>query len=242
VPKSSRASLTPRFLRAGELQLDAVAGGDENALGELERQECRGQIGAFERSVDVVDELGVLQLPRRDVDGDADVATERLAQTLVAYRQASFRTQRPIGTIRPALRQRNEVERGTSPRVGCCQRRSASSPTTSKGSSFTTGWYARVNCFSSSASRSSAIRLKRLSAASSEVRRRRTRSWHRRSAYRAVHRGVGLFQQLGAGLPERDPDARRDQEVPLTDVDGSADLVEQTLGDDGRPRPARSRR
>ena len=56
--------LDASLLESGELQLDAIAGGDENAFGELESQERRRQVGAFERSVDVVDELRVLQLPR----------------------------------------------------------------------------------------------------------------------------------------------------------------------------------
>ena len=40
----------------------------------------RRQVGTLQCAVDVVDEFRMLELPRRDVDRDLDVATEQLAQ------------------------------------------------------------------------------------------------------------------------------------------------------------------
>src|SRR6476620_1833965 len=225
--------LDASVLESGELQLHAVAGGDENALGELERQERRRQLGAFERAVDVVDELGVLQLPRRDVDGDADVATERLAQPgcvqtgLVQVPAADRADQAGLFRQRDAVEGRNLAEGRVLPakqrlEPDHLERLELYDRLVGEGELLLVERPAQL-CDPLEAVEGSLVevvvveRVVRIAV-----------------GLRAVHRGVGLLQQLGAGLSERDSDARRDQEVPLTDVDGGPDLVEQALGDDGR--------
>ena len=53
---------------------------------------------------------------------------------------------------------------------------------------------------------------------------------------RAVHRRVGLLEELGAAAAERDADARSHQQVSPRDLDRGGDLLEQALRDDGRLR------
>src|SRR5882762_6819357 len=72
--------LDASVLQGGELLLGPLAACDEHALGQLERQQVRGQVGALECVVDVIHELRMLKLPRGDVDRDLEVATEQLAQ------------------------------------------------------------------------------------------------------------------------------------------------------------------
>ena len=83
---SSRAS--ERFQRAGRV-------GHDRALGELERQQPRGNTDRLELAPDLRREVEVVQRPRRDVDRDRDRPAlvhpgtglhERLAQDLVGER------------------------------------------------------------------------------------------------------------------------------------------------------------
>ena len=72
--------LDTAVLQHCELLLRALAARDEHALGQLERQEVRRQVGAFQSTLDVLEELRVLELPRGDVDGDLEIAAQQLAQ------------------------------------------------------------------------------------------------------------------------------------------------------------------
>src|SRR6266516_5473196 len=60
--------------------LGALAACDEDALRQLERQEVRRQGGSAQRIVDMLEELRVLELPRRHVDGDLEIAAEHFSQ------------------------------------------------------------------------------------------------------------------------------------------------------------------
>ena len=68
-------------LECVQLQLDALTGRDEHALGQLEGQQVGRQCRAVERDLDVLDEIGMLELPCGDIDGDLDVAADAVAQT-----------------------------------------------------------------------------------------------------------------------------------------------------------------
>jgi hypothetical protein len=58
----------PHRLERMQLLLDPVTRREQHAFGELERQALRREARRRERRFDVVEELGMLELPRRHVD------------------------------------------------------------------------------------------------------------------------------------------------------------------------------
>ncbi len=77
----------------------------------------------------------------RLIDMDMPRATSWSACHSTICRQASSMTQTPIGTIRPVSSATEMISPGRmSPRSGCCQRSSASKPTTRSVASAITGW------------------------------------------------------------------------------------------------------
>ena len=76
-----------------------------------------------------------------DTNSGLSSGADRVARHLAAWRHAVSRTHRPSGMIRPVSSASGmNASGGTRPRVGCCQRTSASKPTISVLSSVTIGW------------------------------------------------------------------------------------------------------
>ena len=116
-----------------------------DALGDLELEGAGLQAGLGQDRGDVLDEVGRRELARGQVDrherAGRSGAAGRDRRQRAAWRQAVSRTQRPSGTISPvsSASGMNAIG-GTRPRVGCCQRTSASNPTTASVSRSTIGW------------------------------------------------------------------------------------------------------
>ncbi len=79
-PEVVEGELDASLFQHRELMLGALATRNEDALRQLERQEVWRQGRSAQCIVDVLEELWVLKLPRRHVDGDLEIAAEHLAQ------------------------------------------------------------------------------------------------------------------------------------------------------------------
>ena len=113
MPKSSSEMLMPTFLQAADGRQHLVAVFEQRRFGDLDFQPVRREAGLGDQLHDVLGELRIAELHRRDVDGDLQMLrpATRFAQRLLddAHRQRSdqagllggldegFRLQEPAG-------------------------------------------------------------------------------------------------------------------------------------------------
>ena len=131
MPKSSTASRTPSA-RSSSSVPTVVGRSTSSRLSVISRTRCAGsRPRLLERVADRADQAGLVEFPRGQVDADRHAAgawgSSRARRCIC--RQASRSTNRPMGTIRPVCSASGmKSSGGTSPRSGCCQRTSASTP------------------------------------------------------------------------------------------------------------------
>ena len=122
----------------------AASGSSMIALSVISRHSADGRQRRCSRSAaaTTLGEVAARQLARREVDGHHEVlAAVRRATRRPGGRPRSS-THSPIGDDQAALLgdRRRSVGGETAPRVGCCQRSSASTPNIAAVGSGTSGW------------------------------------------------------------------------------------------------------
>ena len=182
--------------------------GHDGVLGDLERRAGRRDAGARSSRATVVREVEVEQVRGGDVDRDREVEPGRRA-TPRRWARRRRATRSVSGRIRPVCSASGRKAAGVSrPRVGCCQRTSASTPLSAAG--------ARCRPWAGSGGRAAARDRRR--AARRGARGGRGCASSRSGAVDArpplrsrlglVHRDVGVLEQLDRGLRVRREERR----------------------------------
>ena len=236
VPKSSRATSTPRRLEAREDPRGLLGLGEHGVLGDLDAQAVAGDVVDPQAARSTKSTISSVA----NCAGDMLIAHRRcrasgyVRRHSPSWRHASAKTQRPMSTTRPVSsatvmnsRGRQEAPRRVLPaherldgEQSCRVRRSIS------------GWKcSRSPSVSMASRRPSSIRDRSSTAWRSTS--SNTTAWLRPCGLRGVQRDVGLAEQvhpvLRAELGDDDPDARGVAHGLAADLDGRADHVEQPV-------------
>ena len=173
-------------------------------------------------SATIADQVAVVELADRDVDRHLEPAGRVPAPHSTAWRQASVSTQRPSGTIRPvasAMRMKSSGE--TMPRVGCCQRTSASKPMISPVGQVDGGLVVQGQLVAVQGEAQVGLELEALDQAGEHL-RVVGRAAAAAGRLGVVHGQVGVAHaaasmSVGVGSRAGEPDARRDVQLALAD-------------------------